>query len=181
VPRQRRRLQRWLRWGLSNFELGLVGTVRTMMAALSAPLWGFAADRLSRKLVLFIGTGVWGIWTLICGLVPSFGTLLVVRTISGIGLGCLLPATFPLLSDTFAPHRRGRRWASWAGWAHWESLPVGWRGTRAPSLRGRWHGLCLLFFAGFYWSYPRDAARLRALMARRRTELATPMVPAPFP
>jgi MFS family permease len=95
-------------WGLSNFQLGLVGTVRTMMAALSAPLWGFAADRLSRKLVLFIGTGVWGIWTLICGLVPSFGALLVVRTISGIGLGCLLPATFSLLSDTFAPHRRGR-------------------------------------------------------------------------
>jgi MFS family permease len=34
--------------------------------------------------------------------------LLVIRAISGIGLGCLMPATFSLMSDTFPPHRRGR-------------------------------------------------------------------------
>ena len=95
-------------WGLSNFELGLVGTMRAAVAALSAPLWGYAADRWSRKNVLFFGTGIWGIWTLVCGLVPNFGSLLAVRTISGIGLGCLMPATFSLISDTFAPSRRGR-------------------------------------------------------------------------
>ncbi|MBN1248791.1 MAG: MFS transporter, partial [Anaerolineae bacterium] len=37
-----------------------------------------------------------------------FGQLLVIRAISGIGLGCLMPATFSLMSDTFPPHRRGR-------------------------------------------------------------------------
>ena len=95
-------------WGLSNFELGLVGTVRKLIAALVSPLWGYAADRWSRKLVLFIGTGIWGIWTLLCGLVPNFGSMLVIRTISGIGLGCLMPATFSLISDTFAPEKRGR-------------------------------------------------------------------------
>jgi MFS family permease len=95
-------------WGLSNFELGLVGTVRTVMAAIASPFWGYAADRWSRKLVLFLGTGIWGIWTLLCGLVPGFGSLLVIRTISGIGLGCLLPATFSLISDAFPPSRRGR-------------------------------------------------------------------------
>jgi MFS family permease len=95
-------------WGLSNFELGLVGTVRTIVAAFSAPFWGYAADRWSRKTTLFFGTGIWGIWTLFCGLVPSFGSLLVIRTISGIGLGCLMPATFSLLSDTFPPDKRGR-------------------------------------------------------------------------
>jgi MFS family permease len=95
-------------WGLSNFNLGLVGTVRTVMAAIAAPFWGYAADRWSRKLVLFVGTGIWGIWTLLCGLVPGFGSLLVIRAISGIGLGCLLPATFSLVSDAFPPERRGR-------------------------------------------------------------------------
>ena len=95
-------------WGLSNFELGLVGTVRKVVAALTSPLWGYAADRWSRKKVLFIGTGIWGGWTLLCGLMPSFGAMLVIRTISGIGLGCLMPATFSLLSDTFGPSRRGR-------------------------------------------------------------------------
>lgn len=95
-------------WGLSNFELGLVGTVRTAIAALTSPLWGYAADRWSRKGVLFFGTGIWGIWTLFCGLMPNFGGLLLVRAISGIGLGCLMPATFSLLSDTYPPSQRGR-------------------------------------------------------------------------
>jgi MFS family permease len=34
--------------------------------------------------------------------------MLVVRAISGLGLGCLMPATFSLMADTFPPKRRGR-------------------------------------------------------------------------
>ncbi|MBN1483873.1 MAG: MFS transporter [Chloroflexia bacterium] len=95
-------------WGLRRADLGLIGTTRKSMAALSSPFWGYVADRWNRKLVLFIGTGIWGIWTLLCGLVPSFGHLLLIRTISGIGLGCLMPATFSLISDLFPPRWRGR-------------------------------------------------------------------------
>lgn len=95
-------------WGLSNYELGLVGTVRKVVAALTSPLWGYAADKWSRKWVLFFGTGIWGIWTLLCGFMPNFGLMLVIRTISGIGLGCLMPATFSLISDSFPPDKRGR-------------------------------------------------------------------------
>ena len=51
-----------LLWGLSNFELGLLGTMRAAIAAIAAPFWGYAADRWSRKNVLFFGTGIWGIW-----------------------------------------------------------------------------------------------------------------------
>jgi hypothetical protein len=32
--------------------------------------------------------------------------------------------------------------------------------------------LCLIFFSGFYWSYPRDSSRLRAEMAKRSAEIA---------
>ena len=95
-------------WGLSYTDLGLVGTVRSLLQAVSAPFWGFAADRLSRKKVIVLGTGLWGIWTLFCGLTQNFGQLLVVRAISGLGLGCLMPATFALMSDTFPPRQRGR-------------------------------------------------------------------------
>jgi hypothetical protein len=31
--------------------------------------------------------------------------------------------------------------------------------------------LCFVFFAGFYWAYPRDSVSLRAQMAARRTEI----------
>lgn len=95
-------------WGLSLTNLGTIGTIRNILQAVSAPFWGYAADKYSRKKVIIIGTGLWGIWTAICGLTQNFGQLLLIRAISGIGLGCLMPATFSLMSDTFPPHKRGR-------------------------------------------------------------------------
>ncbi|MDT8306452.1 MAG: MFS transporter [Anaerolineae bacterium] len=95
-------------WGLSYSQLGIIGTIRNVLQALSAPFWGYAADRFPRKRIIMLGTGVWGIWTLLIGFSQDYSQLLILRAISGIGLGCLLPATFSLISDTFAPQRRGR-------------------------------------------------------------------------
>lgn len=95
-------------WGLSFSNLGLVGTIRNALQSISAPFWGYIADRFPRKKVLVFGTGIWGIWTLLVGFTQDFGQLLVIRAISGIGLGCLMPATFSLMADTFPPRKRGR-------------------------------------------------------------------------
>jgi len=95
-------------WGLDYTALGLIGTIRNLLQSVSAPFWGYAADRFSRKRVIVIGTGIWGLWTLVCGLTQNFGQLLVIRAISGVGLGCLMPATFSIMSDTFPPRQRGR-------------------------------------------------------------------------
>jgi MFS family permease len=95
-------------WGLSYTNLGTIGTIRNLLQSITAPVWGYAADRFSRKKVIIFGTGFWGLWTLLCGLTQTFGQLLVVRAISGIGLGCLMPATFSLMADTFPPRQRGR-------------------------------------------------------------------------
>ncbi|OJX38053.1 MAG: hypothetical protein BGO78_08450 [Chloroflexi bacterium 44-23] len=95
-------------WGLNYTNLGTIGTIRNILQAISAPFWGYAADRFSRKKVILIGTGLWGIWTAVVGLTQNFGQLLVIRAISGIGLGCLMPATFSIMSDAFAPKQRGK-------------------------------------------------------------------------
>ncbi len=95
-------------WGLSYTQLGWIGTIRSMLQAITAPLWGFAADKFPRKNVIVFGTGIWGIWTVLVGFSQDFGQLLTVRAISGIGLGCLMPATFSLMADTFPPNKRGR-------------------------------------------------------------------------
>ena len=95
-------------WGLSYTNLGTIGTIRTLMQAIFSPLWGFVADRYSRKNVIMFGTGLWGLWTLACGFTNNFGQLLTIRAISGVGLGCLMPATFSLISDSFPPKKRGR-------------------------------------------------------------------------
>lgn len=95
-------------WGVSFGMIGLMETLRNIMQTISAPLWGYIADRYSRKKVLLFGTGVWGLWTIAVGFAPNFTTMLVIRAISGLGLGCLMPATFSLLGDHYPQSRRGR-------------------------------------------------------------------------
>jgi len=94
-------------WGVSFAMLGLMTTLRNITMTISAPLWGYAADRYSRRKVLIFGTGIWGIWTIVIGLMPNFGSILVIRAISGLGLGALMPATFSLLSDHYPQEKRG--------------------------------------------------------------------------
>lgn len=95
-------------WSLSNLNLAWITFIRSLLQSLSSPFWGYLADRYSRRKVLLIGTGLWGIWTIIVGLTQSYEQLLIVRVISGLGLGCLMPATFSIMADTFPPRIRGR-------------------------------------------------------------------------
>lgn len=95
-------------WGVSYGMIGLMETLRTVAQTVSAPFWGYTADRFSRKKVLIFGTGVWGLWTVAVGLAPNFTSMMVIRTISGLGLGCLMPATFSLLGDHYPQSKRGR-------------------------------------------------------------------------
>ena len=66
-------------WGLSFSDLGLVGTIKNLLQSISAPLWGYIADRYPRKNVIVFGTGIWGIWTLMVGFTTTFGQLLWIR------------------------------------------------------------------------------------------------------
>lgn len=95
-------------WGISFGMIGVMETWRNVAQTITAPLWGYAADHYSRKKVMVFGTGVWGIWTLLVGLMPDFTSMMIVRAISGVGLGCLMPATFSLLGDHFPQAQRGR-------------------------------------------------------------------------
>lgn len=95
-------------WGISFGQIGLMETLRNIAQTVSAPLWGYLADRYSRRKVLIFGTGVWGIWTVLVGLSPDFTTMMILRAISALGLGCLMPATFSLLGDHFPQEKRGR-------------------------------------------------------------------------
>lgn len=94
--------------GLNYMALSVIDNIRIIFQTFSGPFWGMAADRFNRKWILVIGTGLWGVWTLLCGLVTNYWQLLVVRVVACIGLGCLYPAAFSMLADVFGPQRRGR-------------------------------------------------------------------------
>jgi MFS family permease len=121
--------------------LGQIAGWRNLLQAVSAPFWGFVADRTSRKWVIVFGTGLWGLWTLACGFVISFEQLFWVRIIAGLGLGCLLPPTFSIISDLFGPEERGRAngFLGSAGFVGviLSVLVLGWMAA-APGLGWRW-------------------------------------------
>jgi MFS family permease len=94
--------------GLSYSQLGYIDSIRVIFQTFSGPFWGMAADRFNRKWILVLGTGIWGLWTSMCGLVTDYWQLLIVRVIACIGLGCLYPASFSILADVFGPEKRGR-------------------------------------------------------------------------
>ena len=94
--------------GLSYAQLGYIDSIRVIFQTFSGPFWGMLADRYNRKWILVIGTGLWGLWTSVCGLATDYWQLLLVRVVACIGLGCLYPAAFSILADAFEPKQRGR-------------------------------------------------------------------------
>jgi len=94
--------------GLSYAQLGYIDSIRVIFQTFSGPFWGMLADRYNRKWILVIGTGIWGVWTSVCGLATDYWQLLIVRVVACIGLGCLYPAAFSILADAFGPEKRGR-------------------------------------------------------------------------
>ena len=95
-------------WSLTNMNLAWITFARSLLQSLSSPFWGYLSDRYSRRKVLLIGTGLWGIWTIVVGFTQTYHQLLIIRVISGLGLGCLMPATFSIMADTFPPNVRGK-------------------------------------------------------------------------
>ncbi len=93
--------------GLREGQLGPVLGISDLIRTLTLPLWGWAADRFSRKALLVGITGFWGGWTLVIAFVQNFSQLLTVRILSSLGLGVLWPTAFSLLSDLFESRRRG--------------------------------------------------------------------------
>ncbi len=94
--------------GLGVDALGLITGTRIIFQTLSGPLWGMAADRYSRKRILIIGAGLWGMLTGVCGLTFTFTQLFIAHVVACIGLGCLYPAAFGMIADTFGPNHRGK-------------------------------------------------------------------------
>jgi MFS family permease len=94
--------------GATIGQLGFVLGASKFIATLMFPAWGYAADRFSRKTLLVGFTGIWGLWTLSISFAGSFPQLLVLRVLSGLGLGVFAPAAFSLISDLFDNESRGR-------------------------------------------------------------------------
>jgi AAHS family 4-hydroxybenzoate transporter-like MFS transporter len=84
-------------------------------AAIGAMAFGSIADRYGRRPVLIGATAIFGVFTLLTALPTSFGAMVVLRFIAGLGLGGATPCFITMTAD-FAParHRTAITTLQWA-------------------------------------------------------------------
>ncbi|MBU6399014.1 MAG: DHA2 family efflux MFS transporter permease subunit [Verrucomicrobia bacterium] len=75
--------------------------------AIILPITGWLANYFGRKRLLMICVGLFTGASILCGLAPSLGFLVVARILQGAGGGAMLPISQAVLLESFPPHKRG--------------------------------------------------------------------------
>lgn len=97
-----------MEWGLSDLQLGLVGTAFTIVYALAGLPLGRMADTGARRKIMGWGLAVWSGLTALNGMAWNFWSFLLIRMGVGIGEASYAPAANSLIGDLFPAHKRAR-------------------------------------------------------------------------
>jgi len=91
-------------WGIDRSSLGPVFSASNVGILLGAPLMGWLGDRYGRKVAIVTGCIIYGLSSLAMMAAHDLTQMFVLRAITGIGLGGLMPNTIALNSE-LAPKR----------------------------------------------------------------------------
>ncbi|MFG0584543.1 spinster family MFS transporter [Pseudomonas sp. zjy_9] len=97
-----------LEWGLSDLQLGLIGTAFTIVYALAGVPLGRMADTGARRKIMGWGLAAWSGLTALNGMAWNFWSFLLIRMGVGIGEASYAPAANSLIGDLFPAHKRAR-------------------------------------------------------------------------
>ncbi len=97
--------------GASNDQSTWVLTSYLVSNAIILPMTGWLAGALGRKRFFMSCLGIFTVSSLLCGIAPSLGFLLLFRVLQGAGGGGLQPMAQAILADTFPPEKRGLAFA----------------------------------------------------------------------
>jgi DHA2 family multidrug resistance protein len=95
----------------SNDQSTWVLTSYLVSNAIVLPISGWIAVRFGRKRFFMSCLAIFTVSSLLCGLAPNLGFLLLFRVLQGAGGGGLQPMAQAILADTFPPHQRGLAFA----------------------------------------------------------------------
>ena len=97
--------------GASNDQSTWVLTSYLVSNAIILPISGWLSSVLGRKRFFMICLTIFTVSSLLCGIAPSLGAIIVFRVLQGVGGGGLQPMAQAILADTFPPEKRGLAFA----------------------------------------------------------------------
>ena len=97
----------------SEDEAAWVLTSYLVANAIVIPISGWLSNVIGRKLYYMISVAVFTVASLLCGLAPSLGFLILARIVQGLGGGGLASSEQAILADTFPPEKRGQAFAAY--------------------------------------------------------------------
>jgi MFS family permease len=106
-----------------NAEHALIGTLAMAFMVsymLTAPVFGWLADRMSRWTIIAIGVVLWSLASGASGLAATFGMLLLTRCFVGVGEAAYSPIAPAMIADLYPVKVRGQKMA----WFY-VAIPVG--------------------------------------------------------
>ncbi|WP_119326588.1 MFS transporter [Companilactobacillus musae] len=93
---------------LTDAQVGLVSSITTVGMIFGAILFGYLADKFGKKNIIIITLLLFSISNLALALTTNLSQFLLVRFITGIGLGGELPVATTIIADSFSGHRRSK-------------------------------------------------------------------------
>src|SRR5947207_3349083 len=90
---------------INDQQFGLIIAVYAWAAGIANLLASLVVDRFDRRTVLLTMYAGFGLSTLLCGVVDSYETFLVARTLAGVFGGVAAGAIFSVIGDVFPPEK----------------------------------------------------------------------------
>lgn len=96
--------------------VGFIETCFLIVMAITIIVYGYYSDKVGRKKLAYFGCTLWSIATLAIFFTPSnsYWYLLTFRIITALGISCVAPVGFSILSDLITPKNRGKVLAFWS-------------------------------------------------------------------
>jgi MFS transporter, putative metabolite:H+ symporter len=95
-------------WKLAPQQIGLMISVGFAGQLVGALLFGWIAERYGRMTAMIWSIALFALMSLVCAFAWDYNSLLVFRTIQGIGLGGEVPVAATFISELARAHGRGR-------------------------------------------------------------------------
>jgi putative MFS transporter len=126
-------------WNLTNPQKGLLGTAIFLGMLAGAWFWGRLSDLKGRKTGFIATIAIDSVFGLLSAFSPSFAWLIILRFLTGFGVGGTLPVDYSIFAEYLPTRHRGRYLVLLEGfWAVGTLLAAGLAWLIVPRFGWRW-------------------------------------------